>query len=94
MITEYKDYCIVCGRPNPEVHHCVFGNSKRRLADEDGLTMPLCRMHHEAMHNEKPMQVMSHIVGQLLYERDKCAKGMSPEEAREDFRRRYSSSYL
>lgn len=94
MITEYSEYCIICGRPNPEEHHCVFGNSKRRLADQDNLTMPLCKAHHEMIHNQKEMQVMSHIVGQLFYERNMCATGASPEEAREDFRRRYSVSYL
>lgn len=94
MITNYSEYCIICGRPKTDLHHCVFGNSKRRLADADELTMPLCRKHHEAMHKDKGMQVMSHIVGQLFFERNKCADGMTPEEAREEFRTRYSISYL
>lgn len=94
MITNYDNYCIICGKGRTDIHHCVFGNAKRRLADEDELTMPLCREHHEAMHNEKAMQVMSHIVGQLFYERNKCAAGMTPDEARESFRERYSTSYL
>ena len=94
MITEYSDYCIICGKPKTDVHHLVFGNAKRRLADADALTMPLCRDHHEQMHNDKAMQVMSHIVGQLFYERNMCAQGLTPEEAREEFRRRYGVSYL
>lgn len=94
MITNYENYCLICGKGATDVHHLVFGNSKRRLADKDGLTIPLCREHHEAMHNDKAMQVMSHIAGQLFYERNKCAEGMTTEEAREDFRRRYSVSYL
>lgn len=94
MITKYEDYCLICGKPKTDIHHLVFGNAKRRIADTDGLTMPLCREHHEAMHNDKAMQVMSHIVGQLYYERNKCANGLAPDEAREDFRRRYGVSYL
>lgn len=94
MITDYSDYCIICGKPRTDIHHCVFGNSKRRLADVDALTMPLCRDHHEAMHNDKGMQVMSHIVGQLLYERNYCAVGSELEDAREHFRHRYGKSYL
>ena len=94
MITEYSDYCIICGKPKTDIHHCVFGNAKRRLADADALTMPLCREHHEQMHNDKGMQVMSHIVGQLFYERNMCAHGLTPEEAREEFQRRYGVSYL
>ena len=94
MITKYSDFCIICGKPRTDVHHLVFGNAKRRLADIDELTMPLCRDCHEKMHNVKEMQVMSHIVGQLYYERTKCAVGLTPDEAREDFRARYGVSYL
>ncbi len=94
MITKYQDYCLICGKPRTDIHHLVFGNAKRRLADEDDLTMPLCREHHEAMHNDKAMQVMSHIAGQLLYERNYCAAGSTPEDAREHFRYRYGTSYL
>jgi hypothetical protein len=94
MITKYKDYCLICGKPTTDVHHLVWGNAKRKLADTDALTIPLCRQHHEMMHNDKAMQVMSHIAGQLYYEKHMCAAGMSPDEARTSFRKRYSISYL
>ena len=94
MITEYKHYCLICGKPSTDVHHLVFGNAKRRLADADALTMPLCREHHEQMHNIKGMQVMSHIAGQLFYERNMCAAGVDPDDARTAFRDRYGISYL
>ena len=93
MITEYANYCILCGRPKEHIHHCVFGVAKRKLADQDGLTMPLCDSCHRAIHQGK-MQTLSKIIGQLLYERNKCAEGMTVEEARESFRRRYFESYL
>ena len=94
MITKYEDYCLICGKPKTDVHHLVFGNSKRKIADADALTMPLCRDHQEEMHNGKAMQVMSHIAGQLFYERNVCAQGLTPDEARESFRKRYGVSYL
>ena len=94
MVTEYREYCIICGQPKTDVHHMVFGISKRKLADADGLTMPLCKQHHDLMHKQKEMQVMSHIAGQLLYERNKCAEGYGAETARESFRLRYGKSYL
>ena len=94
MITKYEDYCLICGKPKTDVHHLVFGNAKRRLADADSLTVPLCRDCHEKMHNQKEMQVMSHIAGQLFFERNMCAKGLSPDEAREEFRHRYGVSYM
>ena len=94
MITKYEDYCIICGKPKTDVHHLVFGNAKRKLADADSITAPLCREHHEAMHKSKEMQVMSHIVGQLFYERNMCATGVDPDNARESLRKRYGVSYL
>ena len=93
MITEYANYCILCGTPRTDIHHLVFGVAKRKLADQDGLTMPLCESCHRAIHQGK-MQTLSKIIGQLLYERNKCAEGMTVEEARESFRRRYFESYL
>ena len=93
MITEYADYCILCNKPRTDIHHCVFGVAKRKLADQDGLTMPLCASCHRAIHQGK-MQTLSKIIGQLLYERNKCAEGMTVEEARESFRKRYSESFL
>ena len=93
MITEYANYCILCSKPKEHILHCVFGTAKRKLADEDGLTMPLCDSCHRAIHQGK-MQTLSKIIGQLLYERNKCAEGMTVEDARESFRRRYGESYL
>ena len=33
-----------------EVHHMVYGVSKRKLADADGLTVHLCNFHHSELH--------------------------------------------
>lgn len=94
MITEYDDWCLICGKSRTDIHHLIFGNAKRRLADKDGLTIPLCREHHEQMHNDKGMQAMSKICGQLLYERNKCAEGYGVDAARDSFRIRYGKSYM
>lgn len=89
--------CVVCGKPNAQVHHLIEGTANRRLSDEDELVIPLCQEHHigkYSVHMCKPVSVFAHISGQLAYERDKCAEGMTVEEARESFRRRYGRSYL
>lgn len=91
MITEFTEVCIFCYKPRQHEHHLVFGTAKRRLADEDGLTVPICLECHELMHkNDK----VSKIIGQLAYERDKCAEGLTKDAARESFRLRYGKSYL
>ena len=84
-------YCSICGIPGAEVHHLVFGNANRKLSDADELTLDLCRTHHEFMHKNAKI---SRMIGQLMYERNKCAEGYSVEAARQSFRLRYGKSYL
>lgn len=91
MLTNYMEMCIFCYKPKQDVHHLVFGRGKRNLADADELIVPVCRECHELLHkNDK----VSKIMGQLAYERDRCADGYSVEAARESFRIRYGKSYL
>ena len=84
-------YCAICGKPNTEVHHLVFGNANRRLCDEDQLVLEVCREDHEFLHKNAKI---SRIIGQLMYERNKCAEGYGVDAARQSFRIRYGKSYL
>ena len=97
MITEYNDYCIICGKPRTDMHHVFKGHKQRHLADEDELLLPLCREHHEgnmSVHNKKELNVLAEIIGQLAYEKKKCAEGYGEAASRESFRIRYGRSYL
>lgn len=97
MITEYNDFCLICGRPNAEHHHCFKGVKHRTLCTEDELLLPLCKEHHTgnmSVHQKKELNVLCQIIGQLAYERDRCAEGYGVEAARESFRLRYGKSYL
>lgn len=85
------EYCAICDKPNAEIHHLVFGTASRKLADADGLVLPVCREHHEFLHQNAKV---SKMVGQLIYERNKCAEGYSIDGARDSFRLRYGRSYL
>ena len=38
--------CMVCGRPNAECHHVIYGNSNRKWSDKYGLVVGLCSEHH------------------------------------------------
>lgn len=40
------DFCMVCGRPYPEVHHVLYGTANRKWSDKYGLVVPLCHEHH------------------------------------------------
>lgn len=99
MITEYMNFCIICGKPRTDVHHAIEGgtNGRRALSDEDALLLPLCHEHHlgnMSVHKNHEMNVMSHIIGQLSWEKEQVGKGMPECMAREEFRRRYGKSYL
>lgn len=103
MITHYNDYCLICGRPRTDMHHCLKGNKQRRFADEDGLIIPLCKEHHTgimSVHMIKELNVLCEIIGQLQFEKDYITKKTElpfddlSEEAREAFRSRYGRSYL
>lgn len=102
MITEYTDICMFCKTPRPREadHHLVFG-TRRKAAEDDGLTIPLCNNHHnmarrvdERIHGNVVAEKLSKIAGQLAYELDRVAEGMTKDEARADFMRRYDQSYL
>lgn len=91
MITNYNDMCILCYKPKTDTHHLVYGRANRALCDHDELVIPCCRSCHEFMHKNPNV---SRIIGQLAYERDRCAEGYGVDAARESFRIRYGKSYL
>jgi hypothetical protein len=46
------------------------------------------------LHGNFMAETLSKIVGQLAYEKKKCAEGFTEDDAREEFRRRYGKSWL
>lgn len=47
IITKDLKCCYVCGKnQNIEIHHCIHGTAKRKIADKEGLFVPLCYEHH------------------------------------------------
>lgn len=102
MITKYNNYCLICGSP-AEHHHIFKGNKQRKLSDEDGLIIPLCKEHHTgnmSVHNKKELNILVEIIGQLAWERQWIITQTQfpfdeiSEEARDAFRCRYGKSYL
>lgn len=83
-ISNFPDYCLLCGKPSTDIHHCLSG-SDRKHADEDGIYISLCRDCHSFIHKHPQALVMSKIIGQLAYER---------EHTREEYLSRYRHSYI
>ena len=92
ILTDYETICFFCGRPAEGEHHLLFGNGIRKLADEDGLKIPMCSNCHttgkltERIHDNPIAERLSKMLGQAVYE--------SKIGSREEFRKRYGKSYL
>lgn len=100
IITKYNEYCMLCGKPTTTQHHFLFGRGERQLADEDGIKGPVCDDCHnigeliKRIHGNIAAEKLSKMVGQLAWEKHAVAEGMTEDEAREAFRKRYKRSYL
>ena len=82
MITNYTQYCLICGKPKDCEHHLLRGSS-RKLADADGITIPLCDNCHTVgraldgklradckIHKNAMAENLSLIIGQLAWEKN------------------------
>ena len=109
IITKFDDISAFSGKPAECSHHCVFGVGLRKLADQDGLILPLTHEEHnlgrisERIHGNSAAESLSRMVGQLAWEKHWLADiirevdpdiGDVEDDAREAFRDRYSISYL
>ena len=46
ILTGDMEHCAVCGKPYPEVHHVMYGNSNRKWSEKYKLVIGLCGEHH------------------------------------------------
>lgn len=92
IIPDDDEFCYLCKKINlksrgTDVHHLLFGTGKRKLADEDGLTVHLCRLHHRILHDrgdyKEELQQLAQKTWQEYY-----------GKSEDDFRKRYGKSYL
>lgn len=76
--------CYLCGYPNTEVHHLIFGRGMRELSEKYGLVIHLCRSCHHELHRNKNMMAWSRAEGQRRFEKE-----YSHEEYMKIFGRNY-----
>lgn len=84
-------FCLFCHGIATDTHHCL-GGSNRRLADQDGLTIRLCRQCHDKVHNGKQSKALTqklHRLAQTKWEAN-CLEG----NPREEWMKRYGRNYL
>lgn len=87
-----NEFCYLCKKMSlktqgHEVHHMIFGTGKRKLADEDGLTVHLCSLHHRMLHDrgdyKRELQELAEETWMKHY-----------NKTVDDFIKRYGISYL
>jgi predicted NBD/HSP70 family sugar kinase len=87
IIPQNEGECYICGiRRCLETHHCIHGTGRRRLADEDGLTVSLCAVCHRALHDHGYHDRDLQQVAQKSWER--------VFGTREEFIQRYGRNYI
>lgn len=83
-----EDGCFICGKFPVECHH-IFTASRRKLADEDGLTVYLCHEHHNepgySAHYNKELRGYLQAMAQAKYEET---------HTHEEFVSRYGKNYI
>lgn len=85
--TANKETCYLCGQYATERHHCLHGTANRKLADEDGLTVMLCRRCHMNLHDKGDFDKELQKIAQRVYMRHY-------HKTVEDFIKRYGKSYI
>lgn len=92
IVTNNIRICYFCGAPAEAEHHLIFGTSNRKLAEADGLKVPICNNCHNfgdkmsRIHDNPMAEKMSKMLGQAFYE--------AHIGSREQFMKRYGRSYL
>ena len=92
-IIQNKKECYQCKTTyGLELHHCIYGNANRKLADEDGLTVWLCVEHHKGtngVHGKNGNEISTYL--KQLAEKRWCE---FYNKTTEQFIKRYGRSYL
>lgn len=103
IVTDYEQISAFSGRQAECKHHLLFGHSFRRLADEDGLYIPLTNEEHNLsmtgsinqIHGNPAAEKLSKMLGQVAWEKHQIAEtGCTEPEARRRFMSRYGRSFL
>lgn len=83
---------------NGTISQIFGGTANRRLSEEDGLVVDLCPDCHNrppnGVHFNKETMERLHRYGQKMWEDRQIDNGMSRDEARKAFIRKYGKNYI
>lgn len=107
IITDYENISVISGRPAECKHHLLSGTSMRRLADEDGLFIPLTNDEHNLsskgtinqIHGNPIAESLCKMLGQMAWERMELLKmlseidGQDKEQISTDIRKKFMKRF-
>lgn len=76
IVTEYTEISAFSQNPKECDHHLIFGSGLRKLAEEDGLFIPLTNKEHnmgqntERIHGNQAAEKLSKMLGQVTWEKE------------------------
>lgn len=104
VITKYEGISVFSGDAAECRHHLIFGRGERKLAEADGLWIPLLNREHnmaqcavDQIHDNPPAEYLSKMCGQLAFEKEYYRRKLceaNEDPARDAFRERYGESYI
>lgn len=87
-IIQKEKECYFCFRTyGVELHHCLHGTANRKKADEDGLTVYLCRDCHRALHDKGTGDRQMMQLAQKIWMR-------TNNKTEKEFIKRYGKNFL
>lgn len=93
-IMQTKCECYFCHKTyDLDRHHSVPGNGNRKICEELGLWVWLCRKCHDKVHDKLEGYKELQIDAQRAFIKDQRAKGFSEEVAREIWYSRFLKFY-
>jgi hypothetical protein len=101
-VTDEHEICLICGwRFADHTHHLICGISNRDFADKYGLTIPVCAICHNELHESGVAVMLSKMLGQAIWEKNYYKDlyynlNRDEDEARDRFRELHDDcgSYL
>lgn len=82
ILTEYTELSAFSASAKECDHHLIFGSGLRKLADQDGLILPLTNSEHntgaipERIHDNPAAEKLSKMLGQVAWEEQYMAKAL------------------
>ena len=86
IVTEYECLSAFSARPKECDHHLIFGSGLRKLADADGLILPLANDEHnicrdgdatKIIHGNVAAEKLSRMLGEVIWEQDYIARRLA-----------------